>query len=228
MLAVQHVTRTYAGADGPLTILRDVSLTLDTGQSAAIMGPSGSGKSTLLYTLGALDPPTSGTVTLAGENPYTLDEPALAAFRNRHIGFVFQDHALLPQCSVLENVLAPTLVARDTPAGGYMDRARALLDQVGLSHRLSHRPSQLSGGEKQRAAIARALVRHPTLLLCDEPTGNLDQRNADAVAELLLSLHAARRTMLVLVTHSASLARRFGLQFTLTDGQLHSQRQPTP
>ena len=222
MLAVSHITKNYATAEGPLTILRDVSFTLDVGQSAAIMGPSGSGKSTLLYTLGALEPPSSGTVSLNGQDPYTLDERDLAAFRNRHIGFVFQDHSLLPQCSVLENVLTPTLVSRDRSAQEFGERARSLLDQVGLTHRLTHRPSQLSGGEKQRVAIARALVQQPTLLLCDEPTGNLDQRNADIVADLLLSLHSAQRTILVLVTHSVDMARRFDLRFAIADGQMVS------
>lgn len=222
MLAVSHVTKNYATAEGPLAILRDVSFTLDVGQSAAIMGPSGSGKSTLLYTLGALEPPSSGTVSLNGQDPYTLDERDLAAFRNRHIGFVFQDHSLLPQCSVLENVLTPTLVSRDRSAREFGERARSLLDQVGLTHRLTHRPSQLSGGERQRVAIARALVQQPTLLLCDEPTGNLDQRNADIVAELLLSLHNAQRTILVLVTHSIDMARRFNLRFAIADGQMVS------
>jgi lipoprotein-releasing system ATP-binding protein len=222
MLAVSHVTKNYATAEGPLAILRDVSFTLDVGQSAAIMGPSGSGKSTLLYTLGALEPPSSGTVSLNGQDPYALDERDLAAFRNRHIGFVFQDHSLLPQCSVLENVLTPTLVSRDRSAREFGERARSLLDQVGLTHRLTHRPSQLSGGEKQRVAIARALVQQPTLLLCDEPTGNLDQRNADIVAELLLSLHSAQRTILVLVTHSVDMARRFDLRFAIADGQMVS------
>jgi lipoprotein-releasing system ATP-binding protein len=222
MLAVSHVTKNYATAEGPLAILRDVSFTLDVGQSAAIMGPSGSGKSTLLYTLGALEPPSSGTVSLNGQDPYTLDERDLAAFRNRHIGFVFQDHSLLPQCSVLENVLTPTLVSRDRSAREFGERARSLLDQVGLTHRLTHRPSQLSGGERQRVAIARALVQQPTLLLCDEPTGNLDQRNADIVAELLLSLHNAQRTILVLVTHSIDMARRFDLRFAIADGQMVS------
>ena len=222
MLAVSHVTKNYATAEGPLAILRDVSFTLDVGQSAAIMGPSGSGKSTLLYTLGALEPPSSGTVSLNGEDPYTLDERDLAAFRNRHIGFVFQDHSLLPQCSVLENVLTPTLVSGDRSAQEFGERARSLLDQVGLSHRLTHRPSQLSGGEKQRVAIARALVEQPTLLLCDEPTGNLDQRNADIVADLLLSLHGAQRMILVLVTHSLDMARRFDLRFAIADGQMVS------
>ncbi len=222
MLAVSHVTKNYATAEGPLAILRDVSFTLDVGQSAAIMGPSGSGKSTLLYTLGALEPPSTGTVSLNGQDPYTLDERDLAAFRNRHIGFVFQDHSLLPQCSVLENVLTPTLVSRDQSAREFNERARSLLDQVGLTHRLTHRPSQLSGGEKQRVAIARALVQQPTLLLCDEPTGNLDQRNADIVAELLLSLHSAQQTILVLVTHSVDMARRFELRFSIADGQMVS------
>jgi len=222
MLAVSHVTKNYATAEGPLAILRDVSFTLAVGQSAAIMGPSGSGKSTLLYTLGALEPPSSGTVSLNGQDPYTLDERDLAAFRNRHIGFVFQDHSLLPQCSVLENVLTPTLVSRDRSAREFGERARSLLDQVGLTHRLTHRPSQLSGGERQRVAIARALVQQPTLLLCDEPTGNLDQRNADIVAELLLSLHNAQRTILVLVTHSIDMARRFDLRFAIADGQMVS------
>ena len=222
MLVVSNVSKNYPTPQGPLPILQDVSFTLAPGEAAAIMGPSGSGKSTLLYTLGALEPPSSGVVTLDGQNPYTLDERAAAAFRNRHVGFVFQDHCLLPQCSVLENVLTPTLVAHDQPAATYLDRARTLLEQVGLSHRLDHRPSQLSGGEKQRAALARALVRQPTLLLCDEPTGNLDQHNAGTVADLLLSLHKTQRTVLVLVTHSVELAARFSRRFYIADGRLVS------
>ena len=220
MLIVEHVSKSYPTPQGPLPILRDVSLTLGRGGAAAIMGPSGSGKSTLLYILGALEPPSSGTITLAGENPYTLDERRLAAFRSRHVGFVFQDHALLPQLSVLENVLAPALVARDRPAGEYAARAAALLADVGLASRIAHRPAELSGGEKQRVAIARALVREPTLLLCDEPTGNLDQRNADAVADLLLGLHHRRSALLIVVTHSADLAARFETRFAIADGRL--------
>lgn len=222
MLVVSHVTKSYPAPQGALTILQDVSLSLDAGDSAAVMGPSGSGKSTLLYLLGALDPPTSGTITLNGQNPYALDENAAAAFRNRHLGFVFQDHCLLPQCSVLENVLAPTLVARAGARADYPVRARDLLDQVGLSHRLDHRPSQLSGGEKQRVAIARALICEPSLLLCDEPTGNLDQKNADAVADLLQSLHATRPLVLIVVTHSMDMAARFSRRLSLTDGRLVS------
>jgi lipoprotein-releasing system ATP-binding protein len=171
------------------------------------MGPSGSGKSTLLYVLGTLEPPTSGTVTLDGRDPFRLPEPALAAFRNREVGFVFQDHCLLPQLSVLENVLAPTLVSPRRE--GCLERAQALLERVGLKDRMEHRPAELSGGEKQRAALARALVLHPKLLLCDEPTGNLDSTAAQTVAELLLELHQQEGTILVLVTHSTELAARF-------------------
>ena len=213
MLTVADLTKEYPTPAGPLRILERVSFSMQPGEAAAIMGPSGSGKSTLLYILGALDRPTSGTVTLGGEDPFTLDGTALAAYRNRRIGFVFQDHALLPQCSLLENVLLPTLVGAadaDAPA-----RARHLLDRVGLGSRLDHRPAQLSGGEKQRAAIARALIRQPQLLLCDEPTGNLDAESADAVASLLFELHAAQQTVLVVVTHSETLAARFPTRFHL-------------
>ena len=171
------------------------------------MGPSGSGKSTLLYVVGTLEPPTSGTVTLGGRDPFRLGEPELAAFRNRQVGFVFQDHCLLPQCSVLENVLLPTLVAADK--SGHLERARALLEQVGLGERLDHRPAELSGGEKQRVALARALVLRPSLLLCDEPTGNLDAAAAETVAAILLDLHHREETMLILVTHSAEVASHF-------------------
>ena len=181
------------------------------------MGPSGSGKSTLLYLLGVLDTPTTGTIRLQGTDIATLNEKQAARFRNEHIGFVFQDHALLPQCTVLENVLVPTLVA---PAGPYEPRARKLLQRVGLSHRLEHFPSQLSGGEKQRCAIARALIREPQLLLCDEPTGNLDRASAVAVADLLLELHAAQNAILIVVTHSTELASRFPQRFNLTDRRL--------
>ena len=213
MLTVSKVTKDYPTPTGPLRILEDVSFSMAPGEAAAIMGPSGSGKSTLLYILGALDRPTSGTVTLGGEDPFTLNANALAAFRNRRIGFIFQDHALLPQCSVLENVLVPTLVgARDPDAPS---RAKALVDRVGLGSRLGHRPAQLSGGEKQRVAIARALIRQPQLLLCDEPTGNLDATSADAVATLLFELHQAQKTVLVVVTHSDALAVRFATRFHL-------------
>jgi len=213
VLTVTNVTKDYPTPTGPLRILENVSFSMAPGDAAAIMGPSGSGKSTLLYILGALDRPTSGNVTLGGEDPFTLKANALAAFRNRRIGFVFQDHALLPQCSVLENVLVPTLVGAPDPEAPA--RARALLDRVGLGSRLGHRPAELSGGEKQRVAIARALVRQPQLLLCDEPTGNLDAESADAVASLLFELHTAQKTVLVVVTHSDALAARFPVRFHL-------------
>ena len=205
---------------GELHILNGISLTLDRGEAVAIMGPSGSGKSTLLYILGALEPPNAGRVTIDGQDPYALREAEQAAFRNEHIGFVFQDHSLLPQCSVLENVLAPTLVARDGDANADLARARELLTRVGLADRVDHRPSELSGGEKQRAALARALIRNPALLLCDEPTGNLDRTSADAVADLLLELHTAARTVLVVVTHSLPLAQRFQKRFEMDGGKL--------
>ena len=222
MLKIANVSKSYPTPRGDLPILDGVSLTLQRGEAAAIMGPSGSGKSTLLYILGALDPPTSGTVTLEGKDPYALNERDQAAFRNEHVGFVFQDHSLLPQCSVLENVLTPTLVApaRGTNGGSDEARAREILAQVGLGDRLDHRPGELSGGEKQRAAIARALIRNPTLLLCDEPTGNLDTSIADSVAALLLALHTAHNTILVVVTHSAALADRFPSRYHMADRRL--------
>jgi lipoprotein-releasing system ATP-binding protein len=219
VLEVRGLSKAYPTPRGSLEILSEVSLSLAPGDTAAIMGPSGSGKSTLLYVLGALEPPTSGTVTLDAIDPFALDAPALAAFRNERIGFVFQDHCLLPQCSVLENVLIPTLVAEGR--GDDLDRARSLIDQVGLTGRADHRPAALSGGERQRAAIARALIRQPRLLLCDEPTGNLDRASADAVASVLIDLHRRQQTVLVIVTHSPQLAERCPVRFELADKRLH-------
>ena len=222
MLSVTEICKSYPTPRGELRILDGISLSLNRGDAVAIMGPSGSGKSTLLYILGALEPPSSGSVRLDETDPYRLTERAQAAFRNSHIGFVFQDHSLLPQCSVLENVLAPTLVAPPANHQPQSDdgRARELLARVGLGDRLDHRPGELSGGEKQRAALARALIRNPTLLLCDEPTGNLDRSSADAVANLLLDLHQAARTILVVVTHSQPLAERFPVQYEMDHGKL--------
>jgi lipoprotein-releasing system ATP-binding protein len=219
VLNVSHVTKQYPTPRGPLTALADASFSLAPGQAAAITGPSGSGKSSLLYMLGALEPPTSGTITLDGRDPYTLGEKELADFRNSQIGFVFQDHCLLPQCTVLENVLVPTLVGsrRDADAPS---RGRALLEQVGLAERLEHRPAELSGGERQRVAIARALIRQPQLLLCDEPTGNLDQASAASVASLLLDLHRRLNNVLVVVTHSAMLAEQLPIRFEIVAGRL--------
>jgi lipoprotein-releasing system ATP-binding protein len=220
MLEISNVTKQYPSPRGPLTVLSGISLALNRGQAAAIMGPSGSGKSTLLYIAGALEPPTAGTVTLGGVNPYTVSDKDLAAFRNQSIGFVFQDHCLLPQCSVLENVLVPTLVADGRAA--YPARARDLLRQVGLEDRLDHRPAELSGGEKQRVALARALILRPALLLCDEPTGNLDEASAEMVAALLLELHQRQETILIVVTHNPALAARFPSRYELRHATLHS------
>ncbi len=219
MLNVAHLSKDYPAPGGSLSVLSDVSFSLDAGDAVAIMGPSGSGKSSLLYVLGALEPPSSGTVTLDGRDPFQLSAAALAAFRNRAVGFVFQDHCLLPQCTVLENVLIPTLVADS--AADAVPRARQLVDRVGLSARIDHRPGELSGGERQRVAVARALVRAPQLLLCDEPTGNLDRASADQVAALLLDLHRQQQGILVVVTHNAELAARFPIRFELRDRQLH-------
>ena len=220
MLAVNRICKSYPTPRGPLTVLSEVSFSLAPGDAAAIMGPSGSGKSSLLYILGALEPPTAGTVTLDGRNPFALPAAALAAFRNEQIGFVFQDHCLLPQCTVLENVLVPTLVAQ-TPQ--HTERAKDLIAQVGLADRIDHRPAELSGGERQRVAIARALVRGPKLLLCDEPTGNLDHASAGNVAGILLDLHRSKQTILVVVTHSAELAAKLPRRYELRDGALHER-----
>ena len=218
MLSAAGLGKSYPSPQGDVAVLSDVSLSFAAGDAAAIMGPSGSGKSTLLYILGALEPPTTGTVVLDGTNPFGLSAAELAAFRNRQIGFVFQDHCLLPQCSVIENVLVPTLVGPYDPESD--GHARLLIDQVGLSHRVTHLPGQLSGGEKQRVALARALVRRPRLLLCDEPTGNLDRTSADAVASLLFELQQKQQAILIVVTHSAELAARFPIRFDLVDRQL--------
>jgi len=218
VLKATDVSKSYPGPRGAIAVLSGVSLALNPGETASIMGPSGSGKSTLLYVLGALEPPSGGEVALDGVNPFALGERELAAFRNRRVGFVFQDHFLLPQCTVLENVLAPTLV--DSSGGSGRARAEWLLAQVGLTDRRDHRPAALSGGERQRAAIARALIRQPRLVLCDEPTGNLDRQSADAVAALLLDLQTREQTILVVVTHSAALADRFAKRFILSDRTL--------
>jgi lipoprotein-releasing system ATP-binding protein len=222
VLEVSRVAKAYATPRGPLPVLSDVTFSLAAGDAAAIMGPSGSGKSSLLYMLGAMEPPTSGTITLGGRNPFALKPADLALFRNSEIGFVFQDHCLLPQCSVLENVLVPTLVAPPaSKKGDHPGRlARTLIEQVGLADRIDHRPGELSGGEKQRVAIARALIRSPRLVLCDEPTGNLDQKAAESVAALLLNLHRQHQSILITVTHSHHLAAQFPIRFELADTRL--------
>ncbi|MCI0359546.1 MAG: ABC transporter ATP-binding protein [Planctomycetaceae bacterium] len=218
-LVVDRVAKEFPTRAEPLVVLREASLELSAGQNAAIVGPSGSGKSTLLHIIGTLDAPTSGSVTLGGENPFALDEPQLARFRNRNIGFVFQDHHLLPQLSVLENVLIPAL-ADGAPAREIVERAKDLLSRVGLSERLAHRPAELSGGERQRAGVARALLLRPALLLADEPTGNLDRKTAAAIGSLLVEMQRQENTMLLVVTHSAELAGHLDRRYEIDDGRL--------
>jgi lipoprotein-releasing system ATP-binding protein len=217
-LLAESIRRHFPTRSGELVVLDDVSMTLNAGESVAIMGPSGSGKSTLLNILGTLDAPTAGRVSIEGVDPFTLSERELARFRNRRIGFIFQEHHLLAHCSALENVLLPTLAQRG--GDGDIERARRLLDRVGLSDRLDHRPAELSGGERQRVAIARALINRPALLLADEPTGNLDGKTADSVGNLLVDVHRDENAALVVVTHSERLARRFTARLTLLEGTL--------
>jgi lipoprotein-releasing system ATP-binding protein len=218
-LSVKNLSKSFETRAEPLKILNEVSFKLLLGESLAVMGPSGSGKSTLLHILGTLEPPSTGEVRMEGNDPFALDDAGLAAFRNGTIGFVFQEHHLLPQCSTLENVLLPTIVATEGP--DHEKRARELLDQVGLAGRMEHRPAELSGGERQRVAIARALINEPKLLLCDEPTGNLDRVNAESVGKLFLDLCEQHNTAMVAVTHSSALAATFPKRMELLDGELH-------
>ncbi len=215
-LQVRQVFKEFPTAAGPLAILKGIDFEMQAGESLAITGPSGSGKSTLLQMLGTLDQPTSGEIVINGQQPFALSERELARFRNRTIGFVFQEHYLLPQYSVLENVLLPTLAFNDGQDS--RQRAQELLRRVQLEHRLEHRPAELSGGERQRVAVARALINRPTLLLCDEPTGSLDQGTAGAVGELLMELHSSEPTIYIAVTHSLELAATFGRRFELREG----------
>ena len=221
-LSVRGLRKEYAMRGDPLVVLQDVSLELAPGEAMAIMGPSGSGKSTLLHLLGTLESPTAGTISIHGKNPFEFSEAELAVFRNREIGLVFQDHHLLPQCSALENILIPTLGPGPPGENAESPEARAmsLLDRVGLAKRRDYRPAELSGGERQRVALARSLVNRPRLILADEPTGNLDRVNAQAVADLLLELHREEETILVVVTHSLNLANRFLRRAEMLDGSL--------
>jgi lipoprotein-releasing system ATP-binding protein len=218
-LIVSQLTKSYDSAAGPLTILSGVDLSAAIGDAVAITGPSGAGKSTLLYIIGLLEAPTGGSVRLAGEDPFSLNPKAQAQYRNEQVGFVFQDHHLLPQCTVIENVLIPTL-ANGASSAAAAERAVALLERVGLKERLDHRPAQLSGGERQRAAVCRALINRPKLLLADEPTGNLDRQTAAAVGDLLLEISREQQTILLCVTHSQDLADRFPRRYELVDGTL--------
>ena len=221
ILDVVGLSKAYDNPAGAVGVLKDVNLRVQAGDAVAIVGPSGSGKSTLLHIIGGLDRPSAGEVLLDGEDLAVLSDDALAALRARSIGFVFQQHYLLPQCSVIENVVIPTLITDG--AAKAMDRAHALLDRVGLSHRLTHRPAHLSGGECQRVAVVRALINEPKLLLADEPTGSLDQASADSLGALLADLNREEDVTLVVVTHSVRLARRMRRQLELRDGALVEQ-----
>jgi len=229
ILKLSGVTFSYdsgAGA-GPVKVLKGVSLTVARGESLAIIGPSGSGKSTLLNIIGTLDRPKTGEVLLAGEDLARLDEAQLAAVRNRRIGFVFQAHHLLPQCSVLENVLVPTLAGGDGELRrSAPERAARLLQRVGLGERLAHRPGELSGGERQRVAVVRALINQPQLLLADEPTGALDRAAAEQLAQLLLELNREEGVTLILVTHALDLAHKMSRVMELMDGVLVQKNSP--
>ena len=217
-LKLFDVTKHFDTRHARVEVLRGVSFEMDSGHSLAVTGPSGSGKSTLLHLIGTLDAPSAGMVEIDGQELFSLPEPELARFRNQSIGFVFQDPHLLPQYTVLENVLLPTM-AFPRGSGPGRDEAAGLLEKVGLSHRLDHQPAELSGGERQRVAIARALINGPGLLLCDEPTGNLDVETANSVAELLVELHRAEDNILIVVTHSLELAARFERRFELREGR---------
>ena len=221
LLQLENISREFPSAENgePLRVLHELSLEIDCGKSIAIVGPSGCGKSTLLNIIGTLDQPTSGTVTLDGQNLNTLDGNALAALRNREMGFIFQSHHLLPQCTVMENVLVPTLAHGQATATDE-ERGRRLLERVDLGDRLAHRPGQLSGGERQRVAVVRALINQPKLLLADEPTGALDQATADKLGQLLVELNQEENITLITVTHSEDLANRMARTLELLNGQL--------
>ena len=225
-LKLANVSKSYpaadlAGSDAQISILQEINLELAAGESLAIIGPSGSGKSTLLNIIGTLDRPTSGSVRLGGEELTKLNDLELAEVRNRSIGFIFQGHHLLPQCSVLENVLVPTLASNDKELRATAPkRARELLQRVGLSARLDHRPGQLSGGEKQRVAVVRALINDPILLLADEPTGALDRTSAQTLSQLLVELNRERNVTLIVVTHALDLAAKMQRTLEIRDGKL--------
>jgi lipoprotein-releasing system ATP-binding protein len=226
MLELVHVAKKYdsPGDKQGLSVLKDITLKVEPGRSLAVVGPSGSGKSTLLNIMGALDHPTGGQVLFDGRDLAVLGEKELAQIRNKQIGFVFQLHHLLPQCTVLENVLVPTLADRKRPGTKEVsDRAEHLLERVGLKDFLLYRPGELSGGQRQRVAVVRALINNPKLLLADEPTGSLDKDSSENIAELLVELNKSERVTLIVVTHSLGLAERMGRVMELSDGLLKNR-----
>ncbi|MEM6259814.1 MAG: ABC transporter ATP-binding protein [Planctomycetota bacterium] len=220
ILNVQGLTKTYPDAGGGnIAVLQDIGLTLHQGKSAAIVGPSGCGKTTLLNLIGTLDTPSAGTIAIAGQDITALNPTQQADLRAKQIGFVFQEHHLLPQCNALENTLIPTL-AKGIERKGAQQRAIELLTRVGLSDRIHHRPDQLSGGQRQRVAIVRALINRPALLLVDEPTGALDSKTANQIMDLLIDFNRAEQTAMLMVTHADTLANRLDQTLRLEEGQL--------
>ncbi len=223
MISVQNLSKSYQTPGETIQVLTDLNLSLDPGDTASIVGPSGCGKSTLLNLLGALDRPSSGSIIIDGQDIASFTDPQASAFRNHSLGFIFQQHHLLPQLTVLENVLIPRLAGDwSEPASTTEQRARQLLETVGLSHRLNHLPWQLSGGEKLRTAVARALINQPKLILADEPTGSLDPTSTETIADLLLTLNQTQNVTLIVVTHNPDLARRMAKPFELKSGKLQS------
>jgi ABC-type lipoprotein export system ATPase subunit len=222
LLEIRNLTKTYRAPDGgdAVDVLRGVDLKMNAGETLAIVGPSGSGKSTVLNIVGALDQADSGEVLVEGRDVEKLGKDELAAYRNTTVGFIFQLHHLLPQCTILENVLVPTLAAPKAHRDAARGRAEELLEAVGLKHRLHHRPGELSGGERQRVAVARALINDPKLLLADEPTGALDRMNATKLVDLLVELNRTRGITLIMVTHAPELAQRMACVLELVDGKL--------
>lgn len=223
IVQIEDIHLTYPGAGEGTKVLGGVSLEINQAETVAVVGPSGCGKSTLLNIVGGLLKPTAGSVTVAGRNPYELSEKHLAAFRNTTLGFVFQAHHLLPQCTALENVLVPTLALANRNDRELTDRAKDLLDRVGLADRAAHKPARLSGGERQRIAVARALINQPTLLLADEPTGALDEENTDRLAEILHEINQRDGVTLLIVTHAQRLAERQQRTVELRRGKVHNE-----
>ena len=224
LIDIRQLRKNYTGPGGLVEVLKGLDFSVAEGESIAIVGASGVGKSTLLHLLGALDRPSEGTVLLAGRDIFELDEPEMARFRNKNIGFVFQFHHLLPEFNAWENVMMPALVA-GTDRKKAKKRAEALLEEVGLAQRIEHKPGELSGGEQQRVAVARALVMEPRILLADEPTGNLDERTAEKVHELFVKLNRQRKLTTLVATHNESLASSLDRKVRMADGRLEAVSQ---
>lgn len=220
LIQLTGVSKTFGSGANRVEVLKSIDLTIQAGDTVSIMGPSGCGKSTLLNLIGALDTPSGGEIRIDGAGLQSMSENELSAFRNRKMGFIFQNHHLLPQLSALENTLLPALASANAPSEKLRDRAMSLIKRVGLESRMHARPAQLSGGEKQRVAVARALVLSPEILLADEPTGALDQKTAESLADLLMELNREEKVALVTVTHSAELGSRMNRQIKLSEGVL--------